>query len=59
MSKWIHKAIKRPGAFTRAAKGHHMSTAAFATSVLKKGSHASTRLKRQASLARTLSRLRR
>ena len=57
--KWIKKAIKRPGSFKRKAKRAGKSVAAFAKSVLKKGSRASTRTKRQASLARTLKKLRR
>ncbi len=51
---WIKGAIKRPGAFKAKAKRAGMSTAAFARKVLKKGSRASARTKRQASLARTL-----
>ena len=56
--KWIKGAIKRPGAFKAKAKGAGMSTSAFATKVLKKGSKYSTRTKRQASLARTLGKMR-
>ena len=56
--KWIKKAIKRPGAFSAKAKRAGMSTAAYATKVLKKGSRASAQTKRQASLARTLSKMR-
>lgn len=55
--KFIKRAIKRPGAFTAKAKSAGMSVAAFAKKVLKKGSRASTRTKRQASLARTLRKL--
>ena len=55
--KFIQKAIKRPGAFTAKAKSAGMSVAAFAKKVLKKGSKASTRTKRQASLAKTLRKL--
>ncbi len=55
--KFIKQAIKRPGAFTAKAKRAGMSVAAFAKRVLKKGSRASTRTKRQASLARTLRKL--
>jgi len=51
---WIQGAIKRPGAFKAKAKRAKMTTAAFARKVLKKGSRASARTKRQASLARTL-----
>jgi len=53
-SKWIQRAIKRPGAFTKKAKAAGMTTSAYARRVLKKGSTASTRTKRQASLANTL-----
>lgn len=52
--KWIQSAIKRPGAFTAKAKAAGMGTAAYAAKVVKQGSHASTRTKRQAALARTL-----
>ncbi len=55
--KFIKKAIKRPGAFTKKAKSAGMSVAAFAKKVLKKGSSASTRTKKQASLAQTLRKL--
>lgn len=55
---WIQKAIKRPGAFTVKAKKAGKSVSGYASSVLKKGSKASTRTKRQASLARTLSKMR-
>jgi hypothetical protein len=56
--KWIQGAIKRPGAFKAKAKRAGMSTSAYASKVLKKGSGASTLTKRQASLAKTLSKLR-
>ena len=56
--KWIKSAIKRPGAFKAKAKSAGMSTSAFATKVLKKGSKYSTRTKRQASLAKTLGKMR-
>jgi len=55
---WIKGAIKRPGAFKAKAKRAGMSTSAYATKVLKKGSKASALTKRQASLAKTLSKLR-
>ena len=51
---WIQGAIKRPGAFTKKAKDAGMSVSKYANKVLKKGSDASTRTKRQASLAKTL-----
>lgn len=57
--KWIKKAIKRPGAFKAKAKKAGMSTSAYATKVLKKSSHASSRTKKQAALAKTLGKLRR
>lgn len=56
--KWIQKAIKRPGAFRKKAKQAGMSTKQYANKVLKKGSNASTRTKRQAALAKTLKGLR-
>jgi hypothetical protein len=56
--RWIAGAIKRPGAFSAKAKAAGKSTGAFARSVLKEGSQASTRTKRQAALAQTLSKLR-
>ena len=56
---WIAKAVsKRPGAFRAKAQAAGMSTAAYAGKALKQGSTASTRTKRQASLAKTLSGLR-
>ena len=57
--KWIQGAIKRKGTFKAKAKRAGMSTSAYARKVLKKGSKASTRTKRQASLARTLGKMRR
>ena len=55
--KWIKSAIKRPGAFTAKAKRAGMSTSAYARHVLRKGSRATTRTKRQASLAITLGKM--
>ena len=52
--KWIQAAIKHPGAFTKKAHAAGMSVGGYASKVLKKGSHASTTTKRQASLAKTL-----
>ena len=51
---WIQGAIKRPGAFTKKAKDAGMSVSKYANKVLKKGSDASTRTKKQANLAKTL-----
>lgn len=56
--KFIQKAIKHPGAFTKKATGAHMSVSEYASHVLKEGSKASTKTKRQAALAKTLSKLR-
>ena len=44
--------VKRPGAFSAKAKRAGMSTSAYARKVLKSGSSASTRTKRQAALAK-------
>jgi hypothetical protein len=55
---WIQGAIKRPGAFTKKAKAAGKSVAGYAKSVHKEGSKASTRTKRQAALAQTLSKMR-
>ena len=55
---WIQGAIKRPGAFRAKAQAAGLSTAAYASKALKKGSTASTRTKRQAALAKTLGSLR-
>jgi len=57
--KWIKGAIKRPGAFRAKAKRAGRSTNAHARAVLKPGSRASTRTKRQAALALRLSKMRR
>lgn len=54
-----NKVIKRPGAFRAKAKRAGMSTSAYARRVLRKGSHASARTKRQARLAQNFSRMRR
>ena len=55
---WISGAIKRPGAFRRKAAAAGESTAEYARNVLKAGSQASTRTKRQANLAQTLGKMR-
>lgn len=56
---WIQGAIKNKGSFKRKAKRAGESTSAYARKVLKNGSRASATTKRQARLAKTLSRLRR
>ncbi len=48
----------KKGAFRAKAQAAGMSTAAYANRALRQGSTASTRTKRQASLAKTLSGLR-
>ena len=55
---WIKGAIRRKGAFSRKAAAAGESTAAYADRDLAKDSTASTRTKRQAVLAQTLSKLR-
>jgi hypothetical protein len=55
---FIAGAIKHPGAFSAKAKHAGMSTSAYAAKVTKPGSSASTTTKRQANLAKTLSKLR-
>jgi len=59
MAKWIQKAIKHPGAFTKKAKAHGKSVAEYASQVTKPGSKASTQTKRQANLAKTLRKINR
>jgi hypothetical protein len=55
--KWIQSAVKRPGAFTAKARKAGMSVSAYATKVLKKGSKADARTKRQARLAQTFKKM--
>ncbi|MCX7851809.1 MAG: hypothetical protein N2383_03395 [Caldilineales bacterium] len=57
--RWIQKAIRRPGAFRAKARRAGLSVAAYASHVLRPGTRASLRTRRQAILARTLRRLRR
>ena len=54
---WIKGAIKHPGAFGKKAQAAGMSTSAYARKVTKSGSTASATTKRQANLAKTLSKL--
>jgi hypothetical protein len=56
--KWIQGAIKNPGAFSAKAKKAGKSTSEYAHQVLKPGSKASDKTKRQARLALTLSKMR-
>jgi hypothetical protein len=53
--KWIQDAVQRPGAFTKKAEAADMGVQEYAKKVLKPGSEASTRTKRQAALARRFS----
>ena len=55
--KWIAGAIKRPGALTAKAKAAGMSVGAYAKKVTGPKSNASARTKKQANLAKTLSRM--
>jgi len=56
-TKWIQKAIKHPGAFTKKAKKAHMSVQQYANKVTKPGAKVSTQTKRQANLAKTLGKM--
>ena len=56
--QWIASAIREPGSFTRSAKAAGLAVQEYASHVLAKGSKASTKTKRRANLARTLSHLR-
>lgn len=55
--KWIQGAIKHPGAFTKKAEAADKSVSEYATDVLKPGSKASTTTKKQANLAKVLSKI--
>jgi hypothetical protein len=50
--------IKRPGAFKAKARRAGMSTSAYSRKVLKKGSRASARTRKQAALAKAFSTMR-
>ena len=56
--RWMQGAVKRPGAFTAKAKEAGMGVQEYARHVLSGKTHASTRTKRQANLARTFNRYR-
>ena len=58
MANWMKGAVKHPGAFRASAKRAGLSTAAFASKVLAKGSKASALTKRRAALARTFAKYR-
>jgi len=55
--KWIQKAVKHPGAFTKKAKSHGMSTSAFASKVLANKDKFPAKTEKQAQLAKTLGKL--
>jgi hypothetical protein len=56
--KWIQKAIKNPGSFTKQAQSAGMSTAGFKNKVLGNKEDYSTTTVRRANLANTLSKMR-
>lgn len=55
---WMQKLHLHKGAFSAKAKRAGKSTAAYASSVLKKGSHASAKTKKQAALAKVFAKAR-
>jgi hypothetical protein len=55
--KWIKGAIKHPGAFTKKAKSHGMSTSAFASKVLSNKEDYPAKTEKQAQLAKTLKKM--
>jgi hypothetical protein len=55
--KWIQKADLDEGAFTRKAKRAGMGVQAYAKHVLREGSRASAKTKKQAALARTFKKM--
>ena len=55
--KWIKDAIKTPGAFTKKAKSHGMSTKEFANKVLSNKEDYPAKTEKQANLAKTLGKL--
>lgn len=55
--KWIQKAIKRPGAFTKKAKKAGKSVSGMAAAVTKNPGRYSATTVRQANLAKTLKKI--
>ncbi len=55
---WIQGAIKNPGAFSKKAENAGESTTEYVNQVLRPGSQADEKTKKQANLARTLAKLR-
>jgi hypothetical protein len=57
--KWIQEAVsKHPGAFSKKAEEHGMSTSEFAKTVTSNPDEYDTRTVKQANLAKTLTKLR-
>lgn len=56
--KWIQAANLKKGAFSKKAKAADMSVSGYASKVLKKGSKASAKTKKQAVLAKTFAKMR-
>lgn len=57
-ANWMKDAVKRPGAFTAKAKHAGLGVKGYAAKVLKPGSEASSRTKKQAVLAKTFAKYR-
>lgn len=55
--KWIQKAIKKEGSFTKQAKRAGETVKEYAKDVLKKGSKATAKTKKRAVLAKTLTKM--
>jgi hypothetical protein len=55
--KWIQKADIKEGTFTAKAKHAGKSVSEYASEVLKPGSHANEKTKKQARLAKTFARM--
>jgi hypothetical protein len=55
---WMEKMHMKKGAFSAKAKKAGMSTAAYAAKETKSGSHASSKTKKQATLAKTFAKAR-
>jgi hypothetical protein len=53
--KWIQNAIKKPGSFTKQSKKADMTTSEFASKVKRNPEDFTSRTRKRAALARTLS----
>lgn len=58
-TKWIQKAKLKKGAFTKKAKRAGKGVQEYASDVLKKGSRADAKTKKQARLAKTFKKMKR